>query len=135
MNKVFSDSYLIINIIFAGIIILIFIYSGIFTAEADNHFIKSACLEIAGKPCKSIGLSRSFSEIARLKFDSARDYNPYGLKIFSFFFFQLIFRFLFSFLILKSIGKRNFIIYTDILISILLFFVTFADFLRFWEFE
>jgi hypothetical protein len=135
MKQYFSDSYITINIIFAGIIFLIFIYSGIFSAENDKHFIKSACIEITRKPCKSIGLSRSFSEIVRLDFKSAEKYNPYGLKVFTFFFVQFILRFGVTFLIAKDFFKREKILYVDVVVSILLFLLTFADFLKFWELE
>lgn len=133
MKHFFADSYITINIIFAGIILLIIVYSGIFSAEKDNHIIKSACVEITGKPCKSIGLSRSFSEIVRLRFESAKQYNQYGLKVFSFFFFQFFMRLGFTKLLINTTLKRKPVLYTDIIASILLFLVTFADFLKFWE--
>ena len=110
-------------------------YSGIFPAEKDNHFVKSACIEITGKPCKSVGLSRSFSEIVRFEFDSARKYNPYGIKIFSFFFIQLFLRLGVTILLIKDFFKRERILYSDVIASILLFLVTFADFLKFWKLE
>lgn len=135
MKQYYNDSYFIINIIFAGVIGIIFLYSGIFSADKDNHLIKSACIEIAGKPCKSVGLSNSFSEIVRLDFDSARQYNKYGLKVFSFFFIQFFTRILVAFFILKNILRRNTLLYIDILFTISLFLVTFADFLDFWNFE
>jgi len=133
MKHFFADSYITINIIFAGIILLIIVYSGIFSAEKDNHIIKSACVEITGKPCKSIGLSRSFSEIVRLRFESAKQYNPHGLRIFSFFFIQFFLRLGIIVLIIKELIKKEIILYLDVIASILLFLVTFADFLKFWE--
>lgn len=135
MRQYFSDSYIIINLIFAGIILMIIVYSGIFSAEKDKHLIKSACIEITGKPCKSVGLSRSFSEIVRLRFESAKEYNPYGIKIFSFFFIQLILRIGITILIIKKIFVKNKILYVDVVVSIVLFLVTFADFLQFWKLE
>ena len=71
---------------------MIFIYSGIFSAEKENHPIKSACKTITGEPCKSTGLSRSFSEIVRFKFESAKSYNKFSIKIFLFFLIQLFFQ-------------------------------------------
>ena len=76
-----KEPYHILNICFAGIIILIFIYSGIFSVEKNNHPIKSACATVEGHPCKSEGLSRSFSEIVRFRFESAKSYNKYGIQI------------------------------------------------------
>ncbi|PLX13506.1 MAG: hypothetical protein C0597_11600, partial [Marinilabiliales bacterium] len=81
LDSFLSEPYHIINSIFAGIIMLIFIYSGIFSAEKNNHPIKSSCAEIQGHPCKSEGLSRSFSEIVRLRFDTAKFYNENGIRV------------------------------------------------------
>lgn len=120
-----SEPYHIINLCFAGIIILIFIYSGIFSAEKNNYPIKSACAEIEGHPCKSEGLSRSFSEIVRLRFESANSYNKYGLKIFSFFFFQLFLRIITSLLIYYRLIKTKIIIIIDSVVSITLYFYFF----------
>jgi len=125
MNKktgsFWQEPYHIINLCFAGIILMIFIYSGIFSAEKNNHPIKSACEVFTGEPCASTGLSRSFSEIVRFRFDSAKSYNPHGLKVFSFFLIQFFLRFLVSFLIFKNKKLQIPIIVADILLSIILY--------------
>ena len=128
-----NESYLIINLIFVVIIGLIIAYSAVFSAEKNNYIIKSACVEIADKPCKSIGLSRSFSEIVRFRFASAEKYNPNGIKLFLFFILQMIFRIIFSAFFVKFNSYKNLIISIDIILSILLFLLTFADFLPFWK--
>ena len=110
---ILKESYYIINSCFAGIIILIFIYSGIFSAEKNNHPIKSKCAHIEGHPCKSEGLSRSFSEIMRLRFESAKSYNQYGLKVFSFFFVQFFLRMVVSLLLYYQIIKKNKLVIFD----------------------
>lgn len=113
--------YHIINLTFAGIFLLIFIYSGIFSAEKNNYPIKSACKTITGKPCKSTGLSRSFSEIVRLNFHQAKKYNQYGIKIFSFFLIELLMRFFISFLIYKKPTQIKSIIFFDAFFSATLY--------------
>jgi len=92
MHFRFNKPYQIINIIFAGIIILLFIYSGIFSVRKENHPIPSNSELIFGKKTPSTGLSRAFSEIVRFDFKSAKRYNPHSIKIFIFFFVQFFLR-------------------------------------------
>ena len=122
-----KESYHIINLYFAGIIIMIFIYSGIFSAEKENHPIKSACKTITREPCKTTGLSRSFSEIVRFKFESARSYNKYGIIIFSFFLIQLFIRLITSLILYFKILNQKTLIITDSLFSIGLYLFCFWD--------
>ncbi|MFP4025132.1 MAG: hypothetical protein ACLFVR_11470 [Thiohalospira sp.] len=125
--KLPKHPYHIINLSFAGLFLLIFIYSGIFSAEKKNHPIQSACENITGEPCKSSGLSRSFSEIVRLKFHSAIQYNKYGLKIFSFFFIEFFLRIAASFIFYKKPKQKNLIIITDSALSIALYIYCFWE--------
>ncbi len=126
-------AYKIINKIFAGIIIAILLYSGIFSAQKSNYPIPSACTLITGQPCKSTGLSRAFSEIVRLNFDSARKYNSESISIFSFFLLQLFLRILSTILLSKKKLKFNRLLLSDIIISVLLFMLCFKKFLFFWQ--
>jgi hypothetical protein len=116
-----KEPYNIINLCFAGIILLIFLYSGIFSAEKNNHPIKSACAHIENHPCKSEGLSRSFSEIVRFKFESARSYNKHGIRVFSFFFVQLFLRGATSLLLYYQLIKRNKLVILDSVVSAILY--------------
>jgi hypothetical protein len=115
--SVLREPYYIINTCFAGIIMLIFIYSGIFSAEKNNHPIQSNCAQIKDHPCKSEGLSRSFSEIVRFRFESATSYNQYSLKIFLFFFLQLFLRIIISLVVYYQLIKQNKLIILDSIIS------------------
>ncbi|MCK5168313.1 MAG: DUF2752 domain-containing protein [Bacteroidales bacterium] len=121
----FKEPYHIINLCFAGIIIMIFIYSGIFSAEKDNHPIKSTCEILTGQPCESTGLSRSFSEIVRFKFESAKSYNKYGIKVFLFFLIQLLIRLLVSITYYKKNLHTNLLIIFDSIIAIGLYLYCF----------
>jgi len=120
-----TEPYHILNICFAGIIILIFIYSGIFSVEKNNHPIKSACTTIEGHPCKSEGLSRGFSEIVRFRFESAKSYNEHGIKIFCFFLIQFFLRFTISFILYKKAIKQNTLVIFDSILSIGLYIYCF----------
>lgn len=114
----FQEPYHIINLCFAGIIILIFIYSGIFSAENDNHPIKSTCEILTGQPCESTGLSRSFSEIVRFKFESAKSYNKYGIRVFLFFLIQFFLRIISSVILQFKVLKQRQHIFIDSLLSV-----------------
>jgi len=124
-NK-YKEPYILINLIFAGIIILIFIYSGIFS-ESNEHPIKCVHFEKTGIPCETCGLSRSFSEIVRFDFESAKDFNRNGIPLFLFFLFQLILRLLFSLIFIKNLIKRRNLIIIDSIVSIALFIITFKN--------
>lgn len=125
-NKVFNETYIIVNLIFVGIILLIVIYSSIFSAQKANHPIPSFCPH---QPCASTGLSRSFSEIVRLNFDSAKKYNANGLSIFLFFFIQFWLRLLFIVLFSKFNKLKKTILISDSLISLIIFAITFKNFI------
>jgi hypothetical protein len=124
-----KEPYHIINLCFAGIILLIFMYSGIFSADKNNYPIKSACEIIKAEPCPSSGLSRSFSEIVRLEFESARSYNEHSLNIFTFFLIQLVLRGLVSILVYFKRNRISQIIIIDSLISISLYIYCFRGIL------
>lgn len=121
-----NEPYHIINICFAGIIILILIYSGIFSAEKGNHPIKSACETISGEPCITTGLSRSFSEIVRFKFKSAKSYNKFGIKIFLFFFIQFFLRIIASLILYLKILNNRQLVLLDSIISAGLYLFCFS---------
>jgi hypothetical protein len=119
---------LIINLIFAGLILILILYSFIFSAEGSRHPVPSAGW-LTGQTLPSTGLSRSFSEIVRLDLDRARKYNPYGIRIFSFFLLQLLLRIAGSLLALYARAEilRTAII-SDALCSSFLFILCFWPF-------
>jgi hypothetical protein len=124
-NLSLNRSYHIINLVLAGIILCIFIYSFVFSAEKDNHPIPSFYEEISGELSPSSGLSRSFSEIVRGRFQSAREYNQYGISIFIFFLVQFFLRLLISFVLVKKYLSSGKLVMIDVVFSILLFIICF----------
>jgi hypothetical protein len=125
------NSYLIINLIFIGIISAIIGYSFVFSGENLKHPIPSGPALLTGKSSPSTGLSRSFSAIVRFDFEAARAYNPYGLRIFGFFMIQLIQRIISSLLILRISNEgKNLLIIVDATISLTLFVVMFWPFIN-----
>ena len=125
-------TYLAINAIFAGIIIIIFIYSGFFCPEKNNYPVKCAHEQITGQPCPSCGISRSFSYIIRGDLETAASYNQYGIRLFLFFVFQLVMRFSnIMFIIRKPQYFRQLVIF-DTAMAIITFLLAFNQFFLYY---
>ena len=126
LKKLFTnDPYIQVNIIIAGIILAMLIYSGIFSADGLTHPIKS----LTTQPTVSTGLSRAFSEIVRLNFSKAIEFNVYSIHLFLFFFIQLFQRVTIILLLLSINISKKLLTITDILISVLLFLWAFFNFI------
>ncbi len=126
--KLRNEPYLIINIVFAGVILLIMAYSGIFSPEKNNYPVVCIHEKITGQPCVSCGLSHSFSLIIRGRIEEAYQWNRYGMRVFLFFAGQFFLRVIFSFFYLKYQSTRKQLILFDIGGSSILFIVTFMPF-------
>ncbi len=122
-----SSDYKLLNFIFAGIIGLVFVYFGIFSAQKCNYPIHSACIT---QDCSSTGLSRAFSEIVRLDFSSALEYNRHSLWVFSFFVIQFFQRLFLNYFI-GRICSFSRILIADITFSVTLFIITFWSIFNF----
>ena len=120
-----NKPYNIVNLFLAGIIMMIFIYSGLFSARKDNHPVPSFYEKITGEPSPSSGLSRAFSEIVRGNLESAKSYNQDSLLIFSFFLIQFVQRILVSALLYKQILRIQYLLIADLAISTILFLYCF----------
>ena len=125
-----NKPYLIINIIFAGVILLVIAYSGIFSPDNDNYPISCVHEKLTGLPCFSCGLSHSFSLIVRGRIEEAYQWNIYGMRVFLFFVSQFLMRIFFSVCYQRNEGTRKWLIYYDIAGSVLIFAIAFYPFLR-----
>jgi hypothetical protein len=125
-----KEPYLKINLVFAGVVVLILAYSGIFSPEKDNYPVVCIHEKITGQPCASCGLSHSFSLIVRGRFDEAFEWNPYGMRIFLFFFAQLLMRVAFSIYFVTDQHNRKQLILFDISGSIIIFLIAFWPLMR-----
>lgn len=125
----FNKPYLIINIFLAGVIVLIFAYSGFFSPDKDNYPVICVHERITGMPCPSCGLSHSFSLILRGRIGEAYEWNIYGMRIFLFFASQLLLRIVFSKIYISNPTLRKQLILFDIIGSSVLFLITFIPFL------
>ncbi|HEX7492743.1 MAG TPA: DUF2752 domain-containing protein [Bacteroidales bacterium] len=128
-GRLTKEPYLFINIFFAGVILLIFAYSGFFSPEKDNYPVACIHEKITGEPCISCGLSHSFSLIVRGRLDEAYQWNPYGMRIFLFFAAQLVLRVAFSIFYLKYPDTRRQLIIVDCFGSGIIFLVAFWPFI------
>lgn len=124
-----NEPYLIINIFFAGVILLTFAYSGIFSPEKDNYPVVCIHEKLTGQPCVSCGLSHSFSLIVRGRVKEAYHWNRYGMRIFLLFATQLVLRVAFSVFYLKYPDTRKQLIIFDCIGFGIFFFVAFWPFI------
>jgi len=124
-----NEPYLIINIIFAGVILMIIAYSGIFSPEKDNYPVVCIHEKLTGEPCVSCGLSHSFSLIIRGKITEAYKWNIYGLRIFLFFALQLVMRIAFTLFYIRYPDTRKQLIIFDITGSAIIFLIAFYPFI------
>jgi hypothetical protein len=129
-----SEPYLLINLIFAGVILLIFVYSGFFSPDKDNYPVVCIHEKLTGEPCASCGLSHSFSLILRGRISEAYNWNIYGLRVFIFFAAQLLMRIMFSIFYLRYPDTSKQLIIYDIASSIIIFLICFLPFIR-WIFN
>lgn len=125
-----NNPYLIINLILAGVILLIIVYSGIFSPDKNNYPVVCIHEKLTGQPCFSCGLSHSFSLIVRGRFAEAYTWNVYGMRVFIFFVAQLLMRIIFSALYMKNEESRKWLIWYDAAGSILIFAIAFYPFFR-----
>jgi hypothetical protein len=128
-NKLLNEPYLVINLVFAGIIVLILLYSAIFSPEKDDYPVPCIHEKITGEECPSCGLSHSFSLIVRGRIGEAYDWNSNGMRVFLFFVAQLLMRIFFTRTYFAYPGSRRELIILDITGSSILFLITFIPFL------
>ncbi|HPT20441.1 MAG TPA: DUF2752 domain-containing protein [Bacteroidales bacterium] len=127
--KLRKEPYILINIIFAGVILMIFAYSGIFSPVKDNYPVQCIHERITGEPCISCGLSHSFSLIVRGKTAEALKWNPYGLRVFLFFISQLVLRAAFTIYYISCTNTRKQLVLYDCIGSVLIFLISFRPFI------
>jgi hypothetical protein len=125
-----SEPYLKINIVLAGVILLVIAYSGIFSPDKNNYPVVCIHQKLTGQPCFSCGLSHSFSLIVRGRIEEAYKWNIYGMRVFIFFISQFLMRIFFTVVYLKNENQRNWLIKYDIAGSILIFAIAFYPFFR-----
>ncbi len=129
IGKYLTKPYFQLNLIFAGVLMMVFIYSGIFSASSDRYPIPSFYTNLTGKTTVSSGLSRSFSEIIRGRIESSKSYNRFGLGIFTFFLIQLLMRIFILISYQKLYKYERMVVLADSILSGILFLLFFSPFL------
>lgn len=124
------EPYLKINLIFAGVVLLVIAYSGIFSPDRNNYPVVCMHEKITGLPCFSCGLSHSFSLIVRGRISEAYEWNRYGMRVFLFFASQLLMRVIFSHYWLSDKSHRRQLVLYDIIVSAIIFALAFYPFFR-----
>ena len=124
-----NEPYLILNIVLAGVILLIMLYSGVFSPEKDNYPVICIHEKLTCETCSSCGLSHSFSLILRGRIDEAYQWNRNGMRVFIFFVSQLFMRIFFSGFYIKNPDSRRQLILLDITGTILIFLIAFMPFI------
>ena len=122
--------YLILNLILAGVILLIMGYSLFYSPEEDVYPVPCIHEKLTGEPCPSCGLSHAFSLIVRGRVDEALEWNSQSLRVFIFFALQLVMR---SGLAVTAMWvKRNLrvVAVTDAVISGVMTLAAFWPFIR-----
>ncbi len=125
-----STQYFKINLILAGVILLIMAYSGIFSPDTDNYPVACIHEKMTGLKCFSCGLSHSMSLILRGRIAEAREWNIYGIRVFLFFSVQLVFRIVFTLIYSRLESGRRKLIIGDAVVSALMILYTFYPFIR-----
>lgn len=125
-----NEPYLVINFCLASTVFLIFVYSVIFSPDKNDYPVPCIHEKITGEPCISCGLSHSFSLVIRGKISEAAGWNVYGLRVFLFFFLQLVIRVVFSFFYITYPDNRRQLIIIDAGGSVILFLITFFPFIN-----
>jgi hypothetical protein len=129
-DRIRNEPYIIINIFFSGVILLIIAYSGFFSPDRDNYPVTCLHEILTGEPCSSCGLSHSFSLIVRGRINEAYQLNIYGMRVFLFFFSQLLLRVAFSIFYLRFPYTRKQLITFDCIGSGLIFLISFWPFME-----
>jgi len=108
-------------------------YSAFFSPDLGNYPVVCIHEKLTGEPCPSCGLSHSFSLILSGRTDEALAWNEYSVRVFLFFFLQLLMRFVLSVFYIRASAtrSRNAIVSADIVITITLFLIAFIPFMEF----
>jgi len=123
-------AYFAVNIILAGVILLIMGYSGFYSPDENEYPVVCIHEKFTGEQCPSCGLSHAFSLIIRGRIDEALLWNSASLKVFLFFALQLFMRIGLGIRSLVSGRLLKQIAWADVLVSSAMALYAFYPFLR-----
>ncbi|MDM8003496.1 MAG: DUF2752 domain-containing protein [Bacteroidota bacterium] len=122
--------YFILNLILAGVILLIMGYSLFYSPDENRYPVPCVHEKLTGEPCPSCGLSHAFSLIVRGRIDEALDWNSYSVRVFIFFTVQLLMRISLALVTLYANTDLRRIAVTDAVVSSVMTLAAFYPFLR-----
>ena len=122
--------YFFLNLILAGVILLIMGYSLFYSPDVDRYPVPCVHEKLTGEPCPSCGLSHAFSLIVRGRIDEALEWNTYSMRVFIFFAVQLLMRTGLAIAALNSKERQGKIAVTDAVVSSVMTLTAFYPFLR-----
>jgi hypothetical protein len=124
------NGYLAVNIIFAGVILLIMGYSFFYSPDEEKYPVPCIHEKITGEQCPSCGLSHAFSLIVRGRIDEAMQWNSASGGVFLFFAVQLLLRIILVVRIFLTVRYLRQISVVDAVVSSLMALSAFFPFLK-----
>lgn len=125
-----AKPYFILNLILAGVILLIMGYSLFYSPDGNRYPVPCVHEKLTGEPCPSCGMSHAFSLIVRGRTAEALEWNSFSIRVFLFFALQLLMRAGFTLAALMTRGNLRIIAAADATVSSLMALATFYPFLR-----
>ncbi len=125
-----GNQYLLLNLIFAGVILLIMGYSIFYSPDEERYPVPCVHEKLTGEPCPSCGLSHAFSRIMRGRIDEALEWNSHSVRVFLFFAVQLLMRAGLAAAALKPVKKLRQVAVADAVVSSVMALTAFWPFLR-----
>jgi len=122
--------YFLLNLILAGVILLIMGYSLFYSPDENRYPVPCVHEKLTGEPCPSCGLSHAFSLIVRGRIDEALEWNSYSMRVFIFFAVQLFMRIGLALATLKGNIDLRRVGVTDAVVSSVMTLAAFYPFLR-----
>jgi len=125
-----AKPYFILNLILAGVILLIMGYSVFYSPEENRYPVPCVHERLTGEPCPSCGLSHAFSLIVRGRINEALEWNSYSMRVFIFFAVQLFMRISLALVTMRGNIDLRRIAVTDAAVSSVMTLAAFYPFLR-----
>ncbi len=129
-RKAARRGYLAVNIIFAGVILLIMGYSVFYSPDEEKYPVPCVHEKLTGEQCPSCGMSHAFSLIVRGRIDEAMEWNTASAGVFLFFAFQFLMRIVLGIRVLYTDRFIRPISIVDSAVSLLMAIAAFFPFLK-----
>ena len=125
-----GKSYFLLNLIFAGLILLVMGYSLFYSPDEEKYPVPCIHEQLTGEPCPSCGMSHAFSLIIRGRLAEALEWNPHSLRLFIFFALQLLMRIILAAVAFRTTKNLRAISVTDAAVSSVMVLAAFWPLLR-----